>query len=214
MSLKAALLDMDGTLIDSESIYEKNIRTITAEYGYEYTEKDDEEFLGEAFCNVYPILKERFPIPCHLSFEDFSAKCQKLYQNDLSEDHLFPDALTLLNRLKEAHIPICLVTNTENISARFSLEKTNILSFFDEIITVDQVQNAKPHHEPYMLAAEKLGFSPKECLAVEDSPTGLLSASKAGCHVIEIQRAQHMSQSPNAHKMVMSLEDIPLEHLF
>jgi DNA helicase-2/ATP-dependent DNA helicase PcrA len=57
---------------------------------------------------------------------------------------------------------------------------------FDEVISAHEVPRGKPHPDPYAYACEKLGFAPEDCIAVEDSPNGVLSAVRAGCKTIMV----------------------------
>jgi len=80
---------------------------------------------------------------------------------------------------------------------------------FTESVVGDEVSNGKPHPEPYLLAAAKLGVDPTRCVAIEDSPTGVRSAVAAGCRVIAVP---HVVPVPEglAHVTVESLAHVTL----
>ena len=96
-----------------------------------------------------------------------------------------PGARELLTAVRDAEIPSALVTMSWR---RFADEVVACLpeKVFSATVVGDEVAEGKPHPEPYLLAAEKLGVNPRDCLAIEDSPTGARSALAAGCWVLGV----------------------------
>ena len=78
--------------------------------------------------------------------------------------------------------------------------------------TCDMVTRTKPQPEPYLLAAEKLGFAPEHCIALEDSVNGLTSAMRAGMHVIQVRATSTSADPvPGVASVIASLHDFPLD---
>jgi HAD superfamily hydrolase (TIGR01509 family) len=97
-----------------------------------------------------------------------------------------PGAADLLVAVKEAGIPTALVTSNERALTEVALDTIG-RDFFDVTICGDEVDGQnKPHPRPYLLAAELLGVDPTNCVAVEDSVTGVTSAQAAGCTVLVV----------------------------
>jgi HAD superfamily hydrolase (TIGR01509 family) len=88
--------------------------------------------------------------------------------------------IELLEFLKERDIKIALATSTSHETARFNLEISNTLKYFDTLVCGNDVKNGKPHPEVFLTAAERLGAKPENCLAYEDSINGIKSAYAAG----------------------------------
>jgi beta-phosphoglucomutase-like phosphatase (HAD superfamily) len=83
---------------------------------------------------------------------------------------------------------------------------------FDVVVAGDDVTNGKPHPEPYLRAAELLGVAPEDCLAFEDSPTGLASAEAAGCHAIGVTNIINLPPGPN-RRIISSLTEVTMENI-
>ncbi|MDQ8199322.1 HAD family phosphatase [Pelagicoccus enzymogenes] len=99
---------------------------------------------------------------------------------------LKPGAKECLETIARSPIPQALATSSSFRYASKKLEHHDLLKCFDATVTGDQVSNGKPHPEPYLLAAEKLGLSPARCIAFEDSVNGIQSAKSAGMYTVLI----------------------------
>ncbi|WP_309024683.1 HAD family phosphatase [Pelagicoccus sp. SDUM812002] len=95
-------------------------------------------------------------------------------------------AKSCLETIAASRIPQALATSSSYRYASKKLEHHNLLKLFDATVTGDQVTHGKPHPEPYLLAAEKLGVSPTRCVALEDSVNGIRSAKSAGMQTVLI----------------------------
>lgn len=91
-----------------------------------------------------------------------------------------PGVQAYVEALKNAGIPRAVATSATTANAWLSLNCVKLADSFDEVITADQVTRGKPHPEPYLKAAEKLGVSAKDCVVFEDSLSGLRAAQAAG----------------------------------
>ena len=99
---------------------------------------------------------------------------------------LKPGLQEILSYLKEHHIKSAVVTATAMDRALHRLESIGYKNSFDDVISAHQVENGKPHPDPYLFACKKLGEAPSDCIAVEDSPNGAASAIAAGCLTIMV----------------------------
>jgi beta-phosphoglucomutase len=101
-----------------------------------------------------------------------------------------PGLLEYLNILESHNKRIALVTSADRTNTIFVLEALGILERFDNWVISEDVKNGKPHPEPFLLGASKLGLEPSRCIAHEDSLAGVTSAAQAGCHVIGLTTSQ------------------------
>ena len=124
-----------------------------------------------------------------------------------------PGARELLTAVRDAQIPSALVTMSWR---RFADEVVRCLPEGSFTVTVvgDEVTEGKPHPEPYLLAAEKLGVDPRDCLAIEDSPTGARSALAAGCWVLGVPNVVSIPEDLGPRlNLVKTLDGLRVEDL-
>ncbi|WP_040743655.1 HAD family hydrolase [Nocardia tenerifensis] len=115
-------------------------------------------------------------------------------------------ALRLLAEVRSAGIPCGLVTASYRPVVEHILGD---LGHFDVVVCGDEIDNTKPHPEPYLTAAERLNVDPVDCVAVEDSPTGIASATEAGCAVLAVPSlSESRVSSPLPEVSVEQLEQL------
>jgi HAD superfamily hydrolase (TIGR01509 family) len=178
----AIFFDLDGTLIDTESLAIASGLSAFAEAGHPVRE----EFMHSLIGTDEPTAAAR--IRAHLPGVDLS-RVNDLWSfgfRTLVDQGLVlkPGVRDLFDGL--SHLPRALVTSSGRQSAHHKLGLVGLASEFAAVITLDDVTRAKPHPDPYLLAAEMLGVAPARCLVFEDSEPGAESAHRAGCTVIQI----------------------------
>ena len=99
---------------------------------------------------------------------------------------LKPGAIEILNFLKQKGIERAVATANDMERATRYLKRIGLIEYFDKIITADLIEKGKPSPDIYEYACKQLGHNPDECIAVEDSPNGVISAYKAGCKVVMV----------------------------
>lgn len=211
-NLKAVLFDMDGTLIDSEDLHYENVVAVCTEYGYTFTEYDNIRFMGHSMTNIYNDLKPHFPP--QITFDRFFNDNLARFEKTIKKEHLFAGVLETLQYLQSKNIPMYVVTNGEQKAADMALTKTEIIHFFQGIITAAQVTKAKPDPQPYLLAAQQLNIPIEQCLIVEDSVTGTTSGVNAGGYVVALDHTLGRAQLQMANKIVSNFTEIPFKSLF
>jgi len=184
---KAVLFDMDGTLVDSEKLWDVAMHAFYAQKGGVLTDAVRETTVGGSAENVMRIVYDDLGLdPTPESMAE-SADWLHDYTGELFEQGLpwRPGAQELLQTLAASEIPLALVTNTRSILAEQAL-KTIGSHYFTVTVCGDEVPDGKPHPAPYLRAAELLGVAAEDCLAIEDSVTGAQSADAAGCVVLVV----------------------------
>lgn len=185
---QAAILDMDGLVLDSESTYCAAWRLAAAELGYALAEDFCHGLFGQHASAVEAAMWREFGP----GFER-----ERFYQ--AAERHWFahlhtqgmarmPGVEALLDRFRAQGVPFALATNSDGPYARRCLERSGLGDAFAVVVTRDQVPLGKPAPDVYLEAARRLGVDPVACLALEDSPTGLAAADAAGMITILVQR--------------------------
>ena len=184
---KAVLFDMDGTLVDSEKLWDVAMHAFYAQKGGVLTDAVRETTVGGSAENVMRIVYDDLGLdPTPESMAE-SADWLHDYTGELFEQGLpwRPGAQELLQTLAASEIPLALVTNTRRTLTEQAL-KTIGSHYFTVTVCGDEVPDGKPHPAPYLRAAELLGVAAEDCLAIEDSVTGAQSADAAGCVVLVV----------------------------
>lgn len=184
--IQAVIFDMDGTLIDTEKYYRIFWPKALAEFGYHMTDEQalSMRSLGRPFAPAQ--LKKWFG-------EDLDYYAVRQRRKDMMEECLDregirrkPGALKLVQRLRADGITTAIATATDPERTAKYLKLTGLEGYFDRLISATQVKEGKPSPDIYLFACEQMGLAPEDCLAVEDSPNGVLSAYRAGCKVVMV----------------------------
>ena len=185
MSIKAIIFDMDGVILDSETISGK-CWTIAQDEMEVSTDKDFINMCrGSNHNDTLKILKEVFGED--FDSEAFLNRTTELFYmyEDAHGIPLMPYAKEILNYLKPKY-RLALASSTNGRAVERQLTNAGVIDFFETRTTGEMVEHSKPDPEIYLMACRSLGLEPEECLAVEDSPNGIRSAAAAGLKVIMV----------------------------
>ena len=199
----ALLIDMDGTLVDTEPYWEIAKIQLAAKYDIPFTSADAAELVGKSMMVTVRALQDA-GVPLN-DEEILLALVDDVERNVANGIPWISGAQDFLARMGEAGIPCALVTQAWEPVARYIVDASN--GVLQVLVSGSEVQHAKPHPEPYLLAAERLGVDIHRCVAMEDSPSGVTSAETAGAQVIVMPGMHEVADSPNRHP-VKSLEAI------
>ena len=184
--IRAVIFDMDGTLIDTEKYYRIFWPKALAEFGYHMTDEQalSMRSLGRPFAPAR--LRQWFGE--ELDYDAVRQRRKDMMEECLDREGIRrkPGALELVQRLKVDGITTAVATATDPERTAKYLRLTGLEGYFDRLISATQVKEGKPSPDIYLYACEQLGLKPEECLAVEDSPNGVLSAYRAGCKVVMV----------------------------
>jgi HAD superfamily hydrolase (TIGR01509 family) len=177
----AVLLDMDGTLVDSDAAVERAWVTWAAEAGVPIA-----ELLHRMHGNPAPTtIRAVRPDLSDAGVEAAAARQLELQYTDLDDVVAAPGTARLLVALKELDLPWAVVTSADRRLARARLGAAGIAPPL--LVTVEETPRGKPHPDPYLLAAARLGLEPGACLVVEDSQPGIDAGHAAGCPVAALR---------------------------
>jgi HAD superfamily hydrolase (TIGR01509 family) len=186
--LRAVLWDMDGTLVDSEKLWTVALEELMVRLGTTLSDHAREALIGSNMRRSTLILLGEAGIePTTEAIEDverwLNARMTVLLAGDVPWR---PGAREALSSVRAAGIRTALVTSTERALTEVALDSIG-RDFFDVTVCGDEVGGEnKPLPRPYLRAAELLGVDPADCVAVEDSVTGVTSAAAAGCTVLVV----------------------------
>ncbi|WP_458685838.1 HAD family hydrolase [Nocardia tengchongensis] len=185
--LDAVLWDMDGTLLDSEKLWDMALRELAGQYGRELTDAVRHALIGASGPNAFRILFEGLgiehtPAAVEQSAEWMEARVTELFQGPVPWR---PGAREALDLVRAAGVPMALVTNTKRSLAEYGLDTIG-REYFGATVCADEVPHGKPAPDVYLRAAELLGVAPEHAVAIEDSPTGSIAAQAAGCALLVV----------------------------
>ncbi|MBF6443229.1 HAD family phosphatase [Nocardia farcinica] len=211
--LAAVLWDMDGTLLDSEKLWDIAVRELAVELGTEMTDEVRHALVGASGPNALRILFDGLGVDPTTEALREAADFLERRVGDLMTGPIpwRPGAADALALVRAAGLPSALVTNTIRSLTEFGLDTLG-RHHFDVSVCSDEVAEGKPAPDPYLRAAELLGVDPRHCVAVEDSPTGARAATAAGCAVIVVPCEVPVPDGPG-RVLRESLIELTVDHL-
>jgi HAD superfamily hydrolase (TIGR01509 family) len=181
----AVIFDLDGVLADSEPWWNQIDAKLLAEYDVTYRSEYHRNVLGVSYRLAVEFYKNAFHISA--SVEELMRRRGEIATDFFANRvGLFPSAKTTLEQLREMKLHLAVATSSVSASARPFLDRSGIRSFFDVIVTGDEVQRGKPYPDIYLQTARKLGIAPKACLVIEDAVSGVAAAKAANMRVAAI----------------------------
>ena len=179
--IQGVIFDMDGLMLDTEKLLVRFWCEAAKEFGYPMEEKHVLSIRSLAAKYAIPKLKGYFG-------EDFDYSKVRNRRLQLMNDFIDKHGIEkkkgveeLLKFLKENEYKIAVATATDLERTKRYLKRVGLLEYFDKIVCASMVENGKPEPDIYIKAAQELDLPTECCMALEDSPNGILSAYQAGC---------------------------------
>ena len=192
---------MDGTIVDTEPYWMRAEIDLVTSHGGTWTEADGMQLVGSGLVQSARILQQAgVALPVESIIDALTDRVMAQIETAVPWR---PGARELIEQLRATGIPIALVTMSIR---RMALQVAAAIGddIFDAVVAGDDVANPKPHPEPYLRAAELLGVDIAECVALEDSQFGLVSAVSSGAATIGIPLHLTLHEGPT-HELWSSL---------
>lgn len=191
----AVLFDMDGTLFDSEKLWDIAINELALSYGATVPVETRLAMVGTAMSQSMSLLHDGIGQPWRDPVASSQWINDRVGELFLTSIVWRPGARELLHDVRGAGVPTALVTATQRRLVDIAIESAGRHNF-DVLVCGDDVACPKPHPEPYRTAAQLLGVDITDCIAIEDSPTGVASATAAGAWVLAVPHHVALDPAP------------------
>ena len=184
-AVEAVVLDMDGTLLDTEGAYRSAFFAAAAAMGHAVDEAFYATLVGVSSRERGALVSARYGpgFPWAECLREYRARKARLLADGVRAK---PGAAELLADLAAQGLPRAVATSATRRTALLALDRAGLLGAVTALVARDEVADGKPHPALFLRAAEALGAPPRRCLAVEDSPPGVLAAQAAGMRVVMV----------------------------
>ena len=206
---------MDGVLIDSEALHLYDFRVFLQKHNQNLTNEELSEFVGLDAKTFIGHLQEIWkPVSLLPSIEEIKEGCK--YPSDSFQDMLVPHVRFILSHLKKNNIKIAIASSSPYNIIYKMLSINDIDSYFDVIVSGNDVQAKKPSPDIYFETLKRLELPSNDCIVIEDSLVGIQAAINAGLYVIAVKENRFLVDQSQADCIVNDLIEawIQIAHIF
>jgi HAD superfamily hydrolase (TIGR01509 family) len=184
MKVDGVIFDMDGLMLDTETLGLEIFRKVIAELGFDPLDEVYLRTVGRNWADTRDLFAEA--LGATFPFDEMRERWRRYNSDHLSQFGAPYKAglIALLNGIQELGLPTAVATSTSRQSALTLLAKVDLLHRFNAVVGGNEVQNGKPHPEIFLLAAARLNVAPQHCIVFEDSAPGIRGAAAAGMRPI------------------------------
>ena len=210
-ALRGVIFDLDGVLVTTDSLHYQAWKELSDELGLEFNEEVNHRLRGvsrqQSLRNIYE--HNGRPLP---DAETFDAQCSRKNARyvelvkTMTPSAVLPGAVELLAALRSEGIRCAVASASRNTP--LVLEQTNLAKHFDAVADGNDVSRSKPDPEGFLLAAERLGLAPGQCIGIEDAASGVDAIHNAGMAAVGIGE-----QAARAERTVASVAEVTADLL-
>lgn len=211
--MRLVIFDCDGVLVDSEPIALDVLVTVLAEKGIRIDAASaSDRFLGRSLSHLAGSIQAEFGVDIDAEF--LNRMRDILYTRFRAGLHAIPGIPDLITELRAANMQWCVASSSQVERVELSLSLTGLLPLFTpHIFSATMVENGKPAPDLFLHAADQMGFTPDECLVVEDSRAGIQAAQAAGMRVCAFTGGSHAANDAYRAAMRGLNPDVTATHM-
>jgi HAD superfamily hydrolase (TIGR01509 family) len=180
---KAYLFDCDGTICDSMPLHYIAWKNVLAQWDCEFSEDLFYAWGGMPVTEIIASLNNRHGLS--MPVVEIQQRKEEMFYANLPHMKAVPEVLEHIHA-QHGQIPFAVVSGSTHESVRASLTTLNLLDRFETLVCAGDYTRSKPHPEPYLMAAERLGIAPEDCLVFEDTDMGIEAATAAGMASVKV----------------------------
>ena len=220
--LKAVIFDFDGVISDSEPCHFAAANKVLDDFGIQLTQQQYyADYLGFTDYELFETVKKKYKTDFKgTSIEQLVERKAEVFQELIRQtDHLINGIIELIGRLKRNGIKVAVNSGAIAADIKIMLAGSAIEDSFDVIVSADDITKGKPDPEGYLLTLEKLNtvsdspISAKQCVVIEDSRWGIISAKKAGMHVVAVTNSYTAEELKDAEMIIDSVRQLKVSAL-
>ncbi|KAK8642153.1 hypothetical protein V6N13_011510 [Hibiscus sabdariffa] len=209
--VSCVLLDLDGTLLNTDGVVSEVLKGFLGKYGKEWDGREAQKIIGKTPLEAAAAVVEQYGLPC--GKDEFLAELYPVFSAQLCNIKPLPGANRLLKHLSGHGVPMALASNSPrgNIESKISYQGWK--DYFSVIVGGDEVTAGKPNPEIFLEAAKRLNREPSSCLVIEDSIPGVTAGKAAGMEVVAVPSVPKQTDlyTPAADEVINSLLDLQPE---
>jgi HAD superfamily hydrolase (TIGR01509 family) len=201
--LKAVIFDLDGTILINNEAYDVAFSTVLKKYRNDI-QGNVNHTGGIGVKENWKNLKEKYELPEDILIDDLEKQTQEKYLQNMDLIKVREGFEELAKEVKESGLMTALATGNDKETTDKILEHFGLQKYFDVVTTIYEAGKPKPEPDIFLLAAERLGVEPVECVVIEDSEAGIESANNANMTVISIHEQGFVDLSAEMLKSVVN----------
>jgi len=206
MKLKGVIFDLDGVVVDTVLLHFKAWKQMFGEYGKKFSFEDYKKKVdGIPRINGARAILSDLP---DRELKKAAEKKQKYYLEFLNQKgvKIYQDAPELTKKLREKGVKIAVISSSKN--CRYVLRKAGVNKFIDVIIGGSEITKGKPDPQIFLIALQRLGLKPSECIVFEDSKLGVSASRSANIFTIGVDRHEDSQRLKGADLIIKNLSEL------
>jgi beta-phosphoglucomutase family hydrolase len=201
------IFDMDGVIVDTEPLYIKMNKDFLKQYNVQISDEEYNQFIGISATKMWDFLKEKYSLP-YTTVELIAIEKQAKYNVLASTDLKIIDGIVaLLQMLKDKEYSIAIASSSMRKNIELIITKTNLKSYFDFVVSGEDVQNGKPAPDIFLKAMQHFNKQPEDCIVLEDARNGVLAAKAANMFCVGFQNIHSGNQDLSKSNVIVHAID-------
>ena len=201
---------MDGVFVNTEPLVFPVFRKTFAPFQIDLTDDYQYRFIGKPFSSNLADIRRDFCIEFDANYilKEFELYYENVISEELKDVQTGVAELVYKGKEKGLLFGLCTTSSRHHVEIVFDIlekcRKENVSQWLNAVVCGDEVKRRKPHPEPYLTTATKLNVASSDCLAIEDTMTGLQAAKKAGCFSVALQQPYNFHHDFSSADFVIS----------
>ncbi len=181
---QGAIFDMDGLLLDTERMYQDSWKKSAEQFDLVHNPDFPRAVCGSSGMHMQEIILQYYP---QVDAKAFAADCILRVERELQTHVPIKTGVSeILQYFKQRGVKLAVASSSKRETVKSNLDKVGILSYFDAVVSGDQVEHGKPAPDIFLLAARQIGCAPEDCYVFEDGTNGIRAGAAAGCATVMI----------------------------